>query len=130
MVLCWSPYEIQSQEDVDAFLEEEERDDFFQAPPSAEATVDRPELQSSCCDGGAMSFRVRPVTERRSTLALCCAAVAFGPPISAQQKRREAFTTRAALRDVEPGHYLVRVEAKSSAKNVDLVVRQIPIEVR
>jgi len=32
MVLCWSPYEIQSQEDVDAFLEEEERDDFFQAP--------------------------------------------------------------------------------------------------
>jgi hypothetical protein len=77
-----------------------------------------------------MSFRVRPVTERRSTLALCCAAVAFGPPISAQQKRREAFTTRAALRDVEPGHYLQRVEAKSSAKNVDLVVRQIPIEVR
>jgi len=63
-------------------------------------------------------------------VALCCAAVAFGPPISAQQKRREAFTTRAALRDVEPGHYLLRVEAKSSAKNVDLVVRQIPIEVR
>ena len=48
----------------------------------------------------------------------------------ASKERREAFTTRAALRDIQPGRYLMRVEARSSAKGVDPVVRQIPIEVR
>ena len=44
--------------------------------------------------------------------------------------RREAFTTRVSLKDVPTGRYLMRVEARSSAKNVEPVLRQIPIEVR
>lgn len=46
------------------------------------------------------------------------------------KERREAFTTRVSLRDVQPGRYLIRVEAKCSARGVEPVVRQIPIEVR
>ena len=48
----------------------------------------------------------------------------------ANKERREAFTTRASLQEVPAGRYLMRVEARSSAKGVDPVVRQIPIEVR
>jgi hypothetical protein len=49
---------------------------------------------------------------------------------AANKERREAFTSRAALRDVSPGRYLLRVEARSAAKGVAPIVRQIPIEVR
>jgi VWFA-related protein len=48
----------------------------------------------------------------------------------ANRERREAFTTRASLQAVPAGRYLMRVEARSSAKGVDPAIRQIPIEVR
>jgi hypothetical protein len=44
--------------------------------------------------------------------------------------RQDPFTFSASLSDVPPGHYLLRVEAKSEAKGVEPVERRIPIEVR
>jgi hypothetical protein len=41
-----------------------------------------------------------------------------------------AFTANVPLRDVQPGAYVLRVEARSDFGNARSVVREVPIQVR